>query len=80
MWILDLRKRRRAFLVAESIHISYDVRHYGKVADNSYRFNPFPLSNKELAGFHGTNEKIRKKDFLDCIRAYIRIIEKGSST
>ena len=57
-----------------------DTRHYGKVADNSYRFNPFPLSNKELAGFHGTNEKIRKKDFLDGIRAYIRIIEKGSST
>ena len=57
-----------------------DTRHYAKVADNSYRFNPFPLSNKELAGFHGTNERIKKKDFLDGVRAYIRIIEKGSST
>ena len=47
-----------------------DTRHYGKVADNSYRFNPFPLSNEEFAGFHGTNERIKKKDFLDGIRAY----------
>ena len=57
-----------------------DTRHYGKVADNSYRFNPFPLSNEEFAGFHGTNERIKKKDFLDGIRAYIKIIEKGSSS
>ena len=57
-----------------------DTRHYGKVADNSYRFNPFPLSNEEFAGFHGTNERIKKKDFLDGIKAYIKIIEKGSSS
>lgn len=57
-----------------------DTRHYGKVADNAYRFNPFPLSNEEFAGFHGTNERIKKKDFLDGIRAYVRIIEKGSSS
>ena len=38
-----------------------DSRHYGKVADDAYRFNPFPLSNEEFAGFHGTNEKIKIK-------------------
>ncbi len=56
-----------------------DSRHYGKVADDAYRFNPFPLSNEEFAGFHGTNEKIKIKDFIEGIKAYIRIIETGSS-
>ena len=56
-----------------------DSRHYGKVADDAYRFNPFPLSNEEFAGFHGTNEKIKSKDFIEGIKAYIRIIETGSS-
>ena len=56
-----------------------DSRHYGKVADDAYRFNPFPLSNEEFAGFHGTNERIKVKDFIEGIKAYIRIIESGSS-
>ncbi len=56
-----------------------DSRHYGKVADDAYRFNPFPLSNDEFASFHGTNEKIKIKAFTEGIKAYIRIIETGSS-
>ena len=56
-----------------------DSRHYGKVADDAYRFNPFPLSNEEFAGFHGTNERIKAKDFVQGIKAYIRILETGSS-
>ena len=57
-----------------------DSKHYGKVAKNSYRFNPFPISNSELDGLHGINEKINKEDFVDGIRSYIRIIEYGTSS
>ena len=57
-----------------------DSKHYGKAAKNSYRFNPFPISNSELDGLHGINEKINKEDFVDGIRSYIRIIEYGTSS
>ena len=56
-----------------------DSKHYAKAAKNSYRFNPFPISSKELNGLHGIDEKIKKKDFLDGIRSYIKIIEYGTS-
>ena len=55
-----------------------DSKHYGKAAKNSYRFNPFPLSASELSGLHGIDERIKKEDFLDGIRSYIRIIQSGS--
>jgi carboxypeptidase PM20D1 len=57
-----------------------DSKHYGKAAKNSYRFNPFPISNSELDSLHGINEKINQRDFVDGIRSYIRIIEYGTSS
>jgi carboxypeptidase PM20D1 len=35
-----------------------DTRHYSKVADNSFRFNPFSIVPEDMTGFHGTNESI----------------------
>ena len=55
-----------------------DSKHYGKAAKNSYRFNPFPLSASELSGLHGIDERIKKEDFLNGIRSYIRIIQSGA--
>ena len=55
-----------------------DSKHYAKVAKNSYRFNPFLISSNEISGIHGTNERIKKVDFLNGIKTYIRIIENGS--
>lgn len=56
-----------------------DSRHYGKVADNAYRFNPIRLTPELLTGFHGTNEKISIADYAQGVRGYIRIIYRGSS-
>ena len=56
-----------------------DSKHYAKASINSFRFNPFPLSAGELSGLHGIDEKIRKEDFLQGIRAYIEIIESGAA-
>ena len=41
-------------------------------------FNPFPLSASELSGLHGIDERIKKEDFLNGIRSYIRIIQSGA--
>ena len=56
-----------------------DSKHYAKAAKNSFRFNPFPLSAEELTRLHGIDERIKKEDFLNGIRAYIKIIEYGAS-
>jgi carboxypeptidase PM20D1 len=56
-----------------------DSRHYGKVADDAFRFNPFVVSSEDLAGFHGTNESIRVDNFAQGIRTYIQIIRNGSN-
>lgn len=56
-----------------------DSRHYGKVADNAYRFNPIRLTPELLTGFHGTNERISIADYAQGVRGYIRIIGQGTS-
>lgn len=56
-----------------------DSRHYGKVADNAYRFNPIRLTPELLTGFHGTNERIAVADYAQGVRGYIQIIYHGSS-
>lgn len=55
-----------------------DSRHYGKVADDAYRFNPMTVSQGDLAGFHGTNEKISVANLAQGTRTYARIIRLGS--
>ncbi|MEC7368110.1 MAG: M20 family peptidase [Pseudomonadota bacterium] len=56
-----------------------DSKHYGKVADNAYRFNPFVLAAEDVSGFHGTNEKISIATFVQGTKGYIQIIRNGSS-
>ncbi|MFT7686661.1 MAG: carboxypeptidase PM20D1 [Candidatus Azotimanducaceae bacterium] len=56
-----------------------DTRHYGKIADNAYRFNPFILTPKDFTGFHGTNEQISVKSMANGVRAYIQIIKHGTA-
>ncbi len=57
-----------------------DSKHYGQVANNAYRFNPFVLASHDLTGFHGTNEKITVRNFAQGVRGYIQIIRNGSET
>jgi carboxypeptidase PM20D1 len=56
-----------------------DSRHYGKIADNAYRFNPFILTPKDFTGFHGTNEQISIESFANGVRAYVQIIKHGTT-
>ncbi|MDA9626230.1 M20 family peptidase [Pseudomonadota bacterium] len=56
-----------------------DTRHYSKVADNSFRFNPFSIVPEDMTGFHGTNESIAVDSFIAGIKTYVDIINEGSS-
>ncbi len=56
-----------------------DSRHYAKVADDAYRFNPFVMTGDDLAGFHGTNEKMGVSNLAQGSRTYVRIISLGAS-
>ena len=56
-----------------------DTRHYSKVADNSFRFNPFSIVPEDMTGFHGTNESIDADDFVDGIKTYVEIIIAGTA-
>lgn len=57
-----------------------DSRHYGKVADDAYRFNPFELSQRNVAGFHGTNEKMAVDAFVMGIKSYVQIMRHGAES
>ena len=56
-----------------------DSRHYSKVADNSFRFNPFSIVPQDMTGFHGTNESIDADAFVNGIKTYVEIITAGSN-
>jgi len=56
-----------------------DTRHYSKVADNSFRFNPFIIVPEDMTGFHGTNESIGVDSFVTGIKTYVEIIGEGSN-
>jgi carboxypeptidase PM20D1 len=57
-----------------------DTRHYSKIADNSFRFNPFSIVPEDMTGFHGTNESIDVNSFISGVQTYIEIIREGSSS
>ena len=56
-----------------------DSRHYGKVSDNAFRFNPMIVTQNDLTGFHGTNEKIGVATLAQGARTYAQIIRNGAS-
>jgi len=54
-----------------------DSRHYGKIADNAFRYNPFIVTPADLTGFHGTNERISIDNLAQGVRTYVQIIRHG---
>ena len=57
-----------------------DTRHYSLVADNSFRFNPMIVTGEDLAGFHGTDEKIAISNLVQGTRTYIQIMRNGAGS
>ena len=55
-----------------------DSRHYSEVAENVYRFQPMMFSTDDLAGIHGTNERLTLANLERTIRFYIGLMEAGA--
>ena len=51
-----------------------DSRHYRDIADNTYRFVPMRLTNDDLSGIHGTNERISIDNYTEIIRFYAQLM------
>ncbi len=51
-----------------------DSRHYQPLSDHVYRFLPFEVPSSDLAGLHGTNERLAISTYTDGIRFYRRLI------
>lgn len=55
-----------------------DAAHFEPLSRNVYRFMPVRLSEKDLKRIHGIDERIAKRDFLDLVSYFIRLIRNAS--
>ena len=55
-----------------------DSRHFSKITVDSYRFNPMLVTRDDIAGFHGTNERISIENLVRATRIYIRILQRSA--
>jgi carboxypeptidase PM20D1 len=51
-----------------------DSRHYAQIAEHAFRFNPMVVTQAEVAGFHGTNERISAAGLVQGVRTYVRLL------
>ena len=52
-----------------------DSKHFVRVADDAYRFNPMLISPDEASGFHGTNERISIDNLVSATAFYRALME-----
>jgi carboxypeptidase PM20D1 len=55
-------------------------KHYEDVADDAYRINLLTLGPEDLAGFHGTNERIAIENLAKGTAAYAQLITLGTGS
>jgi carboxypeptidase PM20D1 len=56
-----------------------DSRHFQSLSDNIYRFMMVSLNPNTLKQFHGLNEQITVKDYLNAIQFYYTMLEQTAS-
>lgn len=62
-------------IVAPSLVIGgTDSRHYGAVSKAIYRFMPVMISNEDLKGIHGVNEKVSIENYERMVAFYTRLM------
>ncbi len=69
------RKTFGRVVVAPGLTIAgTDSKHYGLVSDDAYRFNPMVIDSKDLATFHGVNERISIDNLVKATSFYATLI------
>jgi carboxypeptidase PM20D1 len=67
-------------LVAPGLMVAgTDSIHYGAISDHIFKFSPIRANSEDLKRFHGTNERLKVKDYADAIRFYRRLITEMAS-
>ena len=62
-------------LVAPGLMVAAtDSIHYEPISEHIFKFSPVRANGEDLKRFHGTNERLSVKNYLDAIRFYHRLI------
>ncbi len=81
-WASIVRAVRETYgdvIVAPGLTIAgTDTKHYGTVADDSYRFKPMIVTSDDMSGFHGTNERISVENLVRATVFYAQLIRHGA--
>ena len=56
-----------------------DSKHYLKITDNVYRFQPIRMTGEDLERIHGNNERHELKNYKESINFFVRLIENATS-
>ncbi len=51
-----------------------DSKHYAQLAEDAYRIQLMVLREEDLAGIHGTNERVSVDNMLNAVRCYAQLI------
>ena len=63
-------------VVASGLFIAAtDTRHFGRLADNSYRFHPVRMKPGDGQRIHGTDERMRVADLAGLVQFYHHVLE-----
>ncbi|QDK82682.1 M20/M25/M40 family metallo-hydrolase [Spirosoma sp. KCTC 42546] len=54
-----------------------DSKFYAALTSSIYKFSPMPMTEAQTAGVHGTNERIRVKDYRNAIWFYVTLIKNS---
>lgn len=54
-----------------------DARHFEAVSDNSYRFVGVELGPQEIAGIHGTNERVSIESYTNAVAVYYHLLKRS---
>ena len=67
--------RPDAFMIPGLMIAGSDSKHYAKISENSYRFNPMIVGAQDLPKIHGTDENISIDNLVLATQVYTRIIQ-----
>lgn len=66
-------------LVAPGLMVAAtDSIHYSAISDHIFKFSPIRANSEDLKRFHGTNERLNSKNYVDAIRFYHRLLSEAA--
>lgn len=74
--IRDTAAPQRLVVAPRLLVAATDTRHYRALTPNHYRFTYVEMDIEDLAGIHGTNERISVETLSDAVRFYYRLMSR----